>query len=67
MKYLGVLSLMFLLALATSSAAPTNQSLIITGKLAYDPTSAYREQNILGWRVMGTRSCSRKQIFTRRR
>ena len=33
-------------------AADTNQSLIVTGKPAYDPTSAYREQNILGWRVM---------------
>ncbi len=26
--------------------------LIVTGKPAYDPTSDYREQNILGWRVM---------------
>ena len=33
-------------------AGNTNQPLIVTGRLTYDPTSAYHEQNILGWRVM---------------
>jgi hypothetical protein len=58
-RYRLLLSLSpFLLCAATffatqTLAAPTNPpSLIVTGKLAYDPTSAYREQKILGWRVM---------------
>ena len=33
-------------------AANTNAPLILTGKLAFDQTSAYREQQILCWRVM---------------
>ena len=39
-------------ATRTFAQATNPPSLIVTGKLAYDPTSAYREQKILGWRVM---------------
>ena len=49
---MAALGVFLMLALATSFGGNTNQSLIITGKLAFDPTSAYREQKILGWRVL---------------
>lgn len=45
---LGVL----LLGLVVGFTADSKQPLIVIGKLPYDPTSAYREQKILGWRVL---------------
>ena len=53
MKWIVAIVVGVALALATTSfAAATNQPLIVAGKLAYDPTSVYHKQNILGWRVM---------------
>ena len=52
MRFAPVIAAVLLLSGTCGLASGTNQSLIVTGKLAYDPTSAYREQNILGWRVM---------------
>lgn len=52
MRIAAVIAATLLLLGVRSHAALTNQSLIVTGKPAYDPTSAYREQKILGWRVM---------------
>lgn len=52
MRWFFLLGLMLLLSPVVSHAAGTNQSLIVTGSLPYDPTSVYREQKILGWRVL---------------
>lgn len=51
MKRLALLGLMLLLTLVASQAS-TNESLVGASKPAYDPTSAYREQQLLGWRVL---------------
>jgi hypothetical protein len=48
---LAAIAGLVLLLAAPAMAAPTNESIIV-GQLAYDPTSAYREQKILGWRVL---------------
>lgn len=51
MRWLAVVGLL-LLGVAGGLSADPKQPLIVSGKLPYDPTSAYREQKIVGWRVL---------------
>lgn len=52
MRRLGFAVLLVVAMIATGFAGETNAPPSTGGKLVFDPTSAYREQKIQGWRVL---------------
>ena len=53
MNWRGAVASVWLISVAGAIAVGTNAPpLVAAAKLEYDPTSAYRERSIHGWRVM---------------